>query len=234
MNNDALIKTGLKAGSPLAGVYGNEDDLYALAQRIMDVHSFAEEMGEEGCLYMAQIALATGARPLPEELGEIPVWRDKKTGELIFMLGFPYFVRVMESHGGGVWWPTARSMSKEERTEYKVFGDDLGYVCGLLRKSDVEIVSKLNVNPEEMLGNMRYVGIGKVSVEEMAEGKPPIGRTWASVGMRRASKDAVAKAFGTSLKPYVLDGPRPQPDQEKPKRFTDLTDEEAVDLFAYG
>lgn len=229
-------------------IYGSDTDLHQLAMRILEIHPQAEIMGEGGCLYMAQMSLATGAYALPSELGEIQVWEEK--GELIFMLGFAYHQRVMDSRGGGMWWPTAREMTSAERVQYKVFGDDVGYICGLIRARDMQWLTSLGVKAGEVIDNSKYVGTAVVTAEEMQQKRPPIGRTWASVGMRRASKDAMGKAFGTSIQAFVSAQNQPEttvfstPSVSAPTipvpapaatgGWRDMDADEIDDMFSYG
>lgn len=227
-------------------IYGSDTDLHRLALRILELHPEAAIMQESGCLYMAQISLATGAYALPAELGEIQVWQDEK-GELIFMLGFAYHQRVMDSRGGGMWWPTPREMTSAERVQHKVLGDDVGYICGLIRAQDMQWLTSLGIPAAEVIDNTKYLGTAVVTAEEMASKKAPIARTWASVGMRRAGKDAMSKAFGTSIQALVISSDPVQPALAAPVRPTvpapparaesswaPMDSAEIDDMFRYG
>lgn len=218
-------------------IYGSDTELHRLALRILELHPQAETMQESGCLYMAQISLATGAYALPSELGEIQVWEEN--GELIFMLGFAYHQRVMDSRGGGVWWPTAREMTRAEHSQYKVLGGDIGFICGLIRSQDIEWLKSLGLHNADSIDNVKYVGTAVVTAEEMSQKKPPIARTWASVGMRRASKDAMSKAFGTSIQPMVVsqlepNSPKQELRVEKREQSIEPSGAEVDSWFSYG
>lgn len=189
-------------------LYGSDTELNRLALRILDVHPQADIMQEDGCLYMAQMSLATGAYALPAELGEIQVWRDEQ-GKLVFMLGYAYHQRVMDSQGGGMWWPTPREMTSAERVQHKVLGDDVGYICGLIRAKDMQWLTSLGIPAADVIDNAKYVGTAVVTADEIANKKPPIARTWASVGLRRAGKDAMSRAFGTSIQAFVIEAAPP-------------------------
>lgn len=225
-------------------IYGSDTELNRLALRILEVHPQAGIMQEDGCLYMAQMALATGAYALPAELGEIQVWRDEQ-GKLVFMLGYAYHQRVMDSQGGGMWWPTPREMTSAERVQYKVLGDDVGYICGLIRAKDMQWLTSLGIPAAEVIDNVKYVGTAVVTADEIANQKPPIARTWASVGLRRAGKDAMSRAFGTSIQAFVIEAappmlaapaakPVPVERTEKAPAWAPMTSADIDDMFSYG
>lgn len=213
-------------------IYGSDSDLHHLAARILELHPDAELMGEDGCLYMAQISLATGAYALPAELGEIRVWMED--GKLVFFLGYAYHQRVMDSRGGGIWWPTAREMTRAEHEKYRVPVGDVGYICGLIRTQDIEWLKSIGLHNADAIDGVKYTGMATVTAEEMSKKRPPIARTWASVGMRRAGKDAMSKAFGTTIQPLVMDAPSAPVRAEKPALPVDVSGEEIDSWFSYG
>jgi hypothetical protein len=224
-------------------IYGSDNELNRLALRILEVHPQADIMQEDGCLYMAQMSLATGAYALPAELGEIQVWRDEQ-GKLVFMLGYAYHQRVMDSQGGGMWWPTPREMTSAERIQHKVLGDDVGYICGLIRAKDMQWLTSLGIAAAEVIDNAKYIGTAVVTADEIANKKPPIARTWASVGLRRAGKDAMSRAFGTSIQAFVIEVappvqsapvslPVPVQQADKAPAWSPMTSADIDDMFSY-
>lgn len=196
------VQSGIQPDMAVAARYGSDAEVFALAQRIMDVHSQAELMRTEGCVYMAQMSIISGARALPEELGEIRVWEED--GELVFYFGYQYHERVMESKGGGYFWPQARQMTPDERQQYEVLDGDLAYICRLVRMSDLQQLTSMGLPASQVIDNAAFVGVGVIMEEEMIQKKPPKGRTWAWLGMQRCEKDAMSKAFGTSAQPMHL------------------------------
>jgi hypothetical protein len=224
-------------------IYGSDNELNRLALRILEVHPQADIMQEDGCLYMAQMSLATGAYALPAELGEIQVWCDEQ-GKLVFMLGYAYHQRVMDSQGGGMWWPTPREMTSAERVQYKVLGGDVGYICGLIRAKDMQWLTSLGIAAAEVIDNAKYIGTAVVTADEIANKKPPIARTWASVGLRRAGKDAMSRAFGTSIQAFVIEVappvqsapvslPVPVQQADKAPAWSPMTSADIDDMFSY-
>lgn len=203
------LESAVSDGSGVAAVYGSDDEVVALASRIEALHPKAELMGADGCLYMAQIAIATGARALPAEANEIQVWHGDQPGELIFDLGFDFHNRIAWESGGYTLAVTPKSMNDAERNENGVPPEaHYAYRCVLVRMSDLERLQGFGVKFTDMAkGTASWEGVAVVTKSEMDARPAPVGRTWAWRCKRRAIKDAIRLAFGTSAKVFTMDRP---------------------------
>ena len=215
---------------PVGIMYGDEDQITLLADRISQLHPRADLMGDDGCLYMAQISLATGAQALPEELGEIKVW--KEGAELVFMLGFHYHNRMAQEKGGYVLVPEPEAMSKTTRNLYQLHEHDIGVQCGVLPLKRVAQFVEWGMDFRTVLdqGIGVATGVGTVSKKEIDEklGQLVTGETWFTVASRRSIKAGLVRAFGGFAKPLTFSPNTMAPD---PKSFAavakDYTAEEA-------
>ncbi len=205
---------GLVDGMDIAAAYGTDDQVLALSARIEAVHSKAEMMGDVGCLRMAQISLATGARALPEEAQEIMVWREGVGGDwtnqdngtpLIFSLGFDFYHRVAWERGGFQFAMQSRDMTTEERKEHGVMSGGHAQICKIVRRQDVIDYLGLGVPYKEILETAAITGIGVLSGHEIDNMAAPRGRSYLWRCRRRAEKDALRLAFGSGIRPVMME-----------------------------
>lgn len=197
-------------GSVLAA-YGERAEVRELANRMMKFHPAYSDVGETGMIAAAQLAILSGANPLPTT-GEIHIWKDWR-GELVVMLGIAFWRRKAREVDAPVWFLDTddrnqdrrnyepRLMTLDERREHGVIEGDVSAICKAYRMSEYLELIKAGIPwPNAQLMLMR-TGIGIVNREEMFARKdtryrkkgdpidPPHGRSWAWVACKRAEQD---------------------------------------------
>lgn len=175
-------------------------DVYALADRILELHPQANDISDEEALYMAQLSLVTGASVMTDD-AEVKIYT-KRSGERIIMLSVFYFERRAREAGHVMYFPESREMTGQERTRYQVQGTDLAVISKGIAFTELERLRELGVSMNQILGNKDnrdgclITGWGVVSQKEMDEGRPETGGTWYRTAERRAKKHLLKKIFG--------------------------------------
>lgn len=113
----------------------DQDMIVRMGDNLMGVHPSADEIGTRGLRTVAQLALMTGANPLPGTNG-IHAWRDNK-GKLCIQFGIGFWRGQAEAEGGIVWIDRPRPMSDEERAWYQIADDDYAAIAKGALQRDV-------------------------------------------------------------------------------------------------
>ena len=103
---------------------------------LMGIHPHAKDVGLIGMRAVAQIAIATGANPMPGTNG-IHVWKDNK-GKFCFQLGIGYWRANAARAGGAISWiRKVQPMTDEERVARGIPDTHYGAVCEAALKNTV-------------------------------------------------------------------------------------------------
>lgn len=186
MNETALVATNGNYGA--LAPYGDKDTVRELCGRIMSFHPAAKEVGEEGMMLAAQLAILTGASPIPGT-NEIHIYMDK--GKPKVERGYNYWARRAREAGGVRWIIQSRPMNKEERELYGIPNGVLAAVCKGMRATDYQQARREGMTFAQAENACGYIGIATATANEFAKnGRPPI---WTP--MKRAEVDFYRKAF---------------------------------------
>lgn len=108
---------------------------WGLADALLGMHPAAKEVGIEGLRTVAQLALLTGANPLPGTNG-IHVWRDKE-GRICHAFGMGFWRGEADRAGGLLWIIPPRLMTDEERKANGVAPGIPAAICSAALRADV-------------------------------------------------------------------------------------------------
>jgi len=138
-NSSALITV---EGAEMPMQYINRNLVIDMGESLMGIHPSAKEIGVVGMRTVAQLALITGANPLPGTNG-IHAWLDSKK-KLCFQFGIGYWRGEIEKLGGVLWVTKPRPMSDDERALYSIQDDRLAAICEAALSKDVgALMSKM-------------------------------------------------------------------------------------------
>ena len=229
-NEQALINVN---GTALAS-FGERAEVRELAARMMKFHPAYRDVGETGMIAVAQLAILSGANPLPTA-GEIYAWIDWR-GDLVAMLGIAYWRRRAREVDAPIWFvdtedrdPNRRSyeprqMQDAERAAYGVLDGDSAAICKAYRMSEYLKLLEAGTPWHTAQQMLTRTGIGVVKHRETVAQKatrtrsigdpidPPHGRTWAWVACKRAEQD-VYRALSLINENFIGNQPpiMPQP-----------------------
>lgn len=219
-------------GTALAA-YGERAEVRELANRMMKFHPAYKDVGEMGMIGAAQLAILSGANPLPT-VGEIHVWKDWR-GEITVMLGIAFWRRKAREVDAPVWFvDTAdrdqdrrnyepRPMTLEERRDHGVIEGDLAAICKAYRLSEYLKLIEAGIPWAAAQPMLTRTGIGIVGHDEMFARKdtkyrklgdplpPPNGRSWAWVAAKRAEQDVYRALSLINENFYQTERPEPAP-----------------------
>lgn len=209
MDNTQLVTTN-HAINALSISKGNE--VNEVLVQLMKLHPKAREIGEQSMMIAAQLAVLSGANPLPKA-GELWVWKDWR-GNVIIDFGIAFYRRMarqvdilcwsFNSNGSS----RPRAMTDKERQEEGVTNGDLGGICRGYRMSEAKELKGLGFSTSDIILSCSQVGTAIVKKSEMfaqkdykkndrvyrKQGEPldaPTGRTWQWVANKRAEKDLI-------------------------------------------
>lgn len=146
MNENGNEQSLLNVNGTALASYGERAEVRELAARMMKFHPAYKDVGETGMIAVAQLAILSGANPLPTA-GEIYAWIDWR-GDLVAMLGIAYWRRKAREVDAPIWFvdtedrnPDRRSyeprqMQDAEREAYGVFDGDIAAICKAYRLSE--------------------------------------------------------------------------------------------------
>jgi len=160
------------AGTILAD-YGEREEVRELAARMMAFHPAFTDVGETGMIAAAQLAILSGANPLPT-LGEIHVWIDNQ-GKLVAMLGIAFWRRKAREVDAPLWYVDPdnpdintrsyepRLMTEAEKEFYQIEAGAVAAICKGYRLSEYQTL--LNAGMPWKVAQMQLcrTGIGTVS-----------------------------------------------------------------------
>jgi len=234
-------------GTSLTG-YGERAEVRELATRMMKFHPAYKDVGETGMIAVAQLAILSGANPLPTA-GEIYAWIDWR-GDLVAMLGIAYWRRKAREVDAPIWFvdsenpdPEQRSyeprqMLDAEREAYGVLDGDIAAICKAYRLSEYLKLLATDTPWQVAQQMLTRTGIGIVKHRETVAQKatrtrkigdpidPPHGRTWAWVACKRAEQD-VYRALSLINENFI--GSQPQPIHQPQSSLSDLSLDELND-----
>lgn len=185
MSETALVTTN---GDRMVTVYGQQEAVTALVERMMTFHPAASEVGREGMLMAAELAVMIGASPLPS-VNEIHIYKDK--GGVKVAPGQNWWQRRAEGKGGVRWVFQARPMTKEERDAYGIPNGVFAAICKGMRAVDYTQARREGMTFAQAENACSYIGIGTAAQSEYAKnGRPAV---WTAI--KRALKDFYSQAF---------------------------------------
>lgn len=196
----------------------NSNKVNSIASQLMKLHKNADEIGESTMLVVAQLAVMSGANPLPKA-GELWVWLDSYRNPVIDF-GIAFYRRMARQVDVLSWcWDTTdngdifpfkpRAMNEQERKDNGVIDGDIAGICQGYRQSEFFSYLDRGVSQEVAMMTCSQAGIGIVSHKEMYAQKDyktkngyvyrkkgdlmdaPTGRTWQWVANKRAEKDLI-------------------------------------------
>lgn len=149
----------------------NRTMVLRLADTLMGIHPAATEIGKVGMRTVAQLAIATGANPLPGTNG-IHAWIDNKN-KLCIQFGIGFWRSLVEVSGGMVWEIKPRPMTKEERANLGVQDGDVAFICaGSLNRDMIRLsdsVKRMGLPPlsyKELKAEVAHTGYGLARTEK--------------------------------------------------------------------
>lgn len=152
----------------------NQEMIVQLGDNLMGVHPAAKEVGKLGMRTVAQLAIMTGANPLPGTNG-IHVWVDNKQ-KICIQFGMGFWRGKVEELGGFAWVDRPRPMTDEERDIWGVGNNEVGFIC---RAATWEAIKKLRQEEKELGGSLSLKearemlykeGVGVVGLETWGGG----------------------------------------------------------------
>ena len=124
-----IVENEMYLGRPI-----NRDIVTEFADTLNGVHPQAGELGTRGLRTLAELALVTGANPLPGTNG-IHVFMDK--GKIAFDFGIGFWRSQVEMEGGILWIFRPRPMTEDEREYYGVIENQTASICSAALKRDL-------------------------------------------------------------------------------------------------
>ncbi|NIS53102.1 MAG: hypothetical protein GWN94_18680 [Phycisphaerae bacterium] len=171
----------------------DRDKVVEFGDTLMGIHPQANEVGVLGMRTVAQLALITGANPMPGTNG-IHVWKDKK-GNTVIQFGIGFWRGEIEKEGGMLWIEQPRPMTDLERATYEVLDGQHGWICSGCRKRDaldlLREVKEIGIEMTlaEAKNEVGYTGTAIVNAQEY--NKTTKSRGW--TGDLRAERDLLRK-----------------------------------------
>jgi len=176
---------------------GDETSLETVTDRLMALHPAANQVGIVGMRLVAQLAIMTGANPLPTS-GEVWVWKDHD--RMVVDLGIAYYRRMARRNDEVFWIDEPRPMTESERSRFTVPEGSLASICKAYCGSKLVRLIEMGARWDVAETRVARTSIGVVDRFEMFRkngGKywkagdpidPPKGRTWQWVCDKRAEK----------------------------------------------
>ena len=152
------------------------------ADTLMGVHPGAKDVGVVGMRTVAQLALITGANPLPGTNG-IHAWKDNK-GRICVQFGVGFWRSQAELEGGVLWTERPRPMSPEEREYYGIEETQAASICiGALGKHVFNLIRDahnlgITVSLKDAKDEVARIGTGVVDAREYT--KAGRSRQWSA------------------------------------------------------
>lgn len=186
---------------PYLGMPIDRELIVHFGDTLMGVHPQAKEIGKIGMRTIAQLAMVTGANPLPGTNG-IHAWVDSK-GKLCFQFGIGYWRGEAERKGQGVLWvERPRQMSDDERSMYGLRDTERGSIClGALRSDVIGLMREMRefgieISFTEAKNEVAKIGVGVVGTETWGGGnykEQKTGRPLQWTADERAERDLLRK-----------------------------------------
>lgn len=170
----------------------DRDKVRNLGEALMSMHPSAAEVGAKAMFTVAQLALVTGANPMPATNG-IHVWKSKDKVQIQFGIGF--WRSQAEIEGGMLWIIPPRPMSEKEREEYSIMDTQLASICsGCLTKNALDLLRDaksmgIGMSLSEAKMEVARTGIAIVTKTEYAK----VGRPLQWTADERAERDLLRK-----------------------------------------
>lgn len=188
----------------------NRADVVQFADTLMGIHPEADTIGTRGMRVVAQLAIATGANPLPGTNG-IHAWVDNKS-KMCIQLGIGYWRQQAEMAGGILWIRRPRPMTDQEREDHEVTEQQQASICiGALSRDVFSLLKNaqdcgFELSLAEAKNEVARVGAGIVNPGEYAKK----GRSPQWTADLRAERDLLrqlvpAMSMNASERPAILD-----------------------------
>ena len=219
--------------------YSEREEVRELADRLLNMHPAATEVGAAGMRAAAQLALLLGANPLPG-VNEVHIWKDKQ-GRTCMSLGVNYWRRKAQEWGGVLFEIRPRQMRPEEAKEYGIPANVIGSICRGVRAEDMLRFRSVGFTANDIWDMCGATGVGTVNATDYAkQGRPLV---WTA--NKRAETDLLRQLFPAQFShvagqlaqapvTVLTDGDdAPDPDPEPPARRYTLADANR-DLFSDG
>lgn len=183
------------------GTLMNQEQIITLGDNLMGVHPAAKDIGKVGMRTVAQLAIMTGANPLPGTNGIHP-WIDNK-GKLCIQFGIGFWRGEVEKRGGMIWVDRPRLMTDDERTNWGVSENEVGFICRgttwdavkKIRQEEMELGGELSL--KEAREMLYKEGVGIVGMETWGNSsnykEQKTGRSLYWTAAERAERDLCRK-----------------------------------------
>ena len=175
----------------------NEEVVSSFGQTLMRMHPQGQEIGARGMYTIAQLALVTGANPLPGSNG-IHAWVDKK-GKLNITFGIDFWRGEGEKEGGLLWVDHPRPMTSKEREHYGILEAQDAAICSACLKRDaIDLLREMQgmglaMTLKDAMDIVKRTGFGVANAQEYA--KAGRSRQWSAD--KRAETDLYRKLVPT-------------------------------------
>ncbi len=178
---------------------GTENALETVTDRLMSLHPAAKLVGVPGMRLVAQLAMLTGANPLPTS-GEVYVWKGRGNEGLVVDLGIAYYRRMARRNDEVFWIEEARPMTQQEAEKHAVPEGALASICKGYCGSKLVKLVEMGAPWDVAEARATRTSAAIVDHKEMyrtkdtnwsKKGDPidaPRGRTWQWVCDKRAEK----------------------------------------------
>ena len=149
----------------------NRADVVQFADTLMGIHPNALQIGKLGMRTVAQLAIATGANPLPGTNG-IHAWLDKHD-QVCIQFGIGYWRDKADRAGGILWLSRPRPMSDDERADFGVLANQQASICmGAMKRDVFDLIRDakeydLNLSLEDAKREVARTGYGIVNQGEL-------------------------------------------------------------------
>ena len=206
--------------------YSEREEVRELADRLLNMHPAATEVGAAGMRAAAQLALLLGANPLPG-VNEVHIWKDNK-GRTCMSLGVNYWRRKAQEWGGILWQCQPRAMRPDEAKEYGIPQGITASICWGVRAEDMLRFRAAGFATNEIWDMCGATGVGTVGANEYAkQGRPLI---WTA--NKRAETDLLRQLFPAQFSQISgqlaqapvtvlpIEEDEPDPELEQPRRYT--------------
>ena len=206
--------------------YSEREEVRELADRLLNMHPAATEVGAAGMRAAAQLALLLGANPLPG-VNEVHIWKDNK-GRTCMSLGVNYWRRKAQEWGGILWQCQPRAMRPDEAKEYGIPQGITASICRGVRADDMLRFRAAGFATNEIWAMCGATGVGTVGANEYAkQGRPLI---WTA--NKRAETDLLRQLFPAQFSQISgqlaqapvtvlpIEEDEPDPELEQPRRYT--------------
>jgi hypothetical protein len=166
-----------------------------LYDRIMRFHPSATDIGQQGMMQVAQLALLMGASPLPAT-NEIHAWKDNKN-KVHVQPGINYWRRRAQYYGGIFWRVRPRPMTPQERITYDIPANDIGAICVGMKANELAIWTARGIPWKDVVQSFAQIGLGSVTkaAGNAYQKEKKAGRPLSWTAIKRCETDILKQLF---------------------------------------